>query len=90
VRTANYYFEHNRVVGNMPVLYFYFQVWQCVHKLLVKLSDSGCFFVMLSPGLIIVVRAVAEGGKNAVEVMRVLQPNMLFDNRDSSCPPVCL
>jgi hypothetical protein len=90
VGAANYDFKHNRVVCNVPVLDIYFQVRQCLHKLLIKLADSACSFVMLAPGLIIVVRRFAKGGKNAVEVVRVLQSNVLFDNRDSSCPFVCM
>jgi hypothetical protein len=43
---------------------------------------------MLAPSLIMVMRRVAEGGKNALKIMRVFQLNMLFDNRNASCPLV--
>lgn len=80
---ANHHFKHDRFVGDVPVQYFYFQIRHCLHKLLVKLPDSGGSFVMLAPSFVIIMSSVAEGAKYAVEVMRVFKANVLLDNCDA-------
>jgi hypothetical protein len=90
MRAVDYDLKHDCVLGNVPALDFDVEIRQCFHELFVKLADSAGSLVMLAPGFVIVVGGVAEGGKNAVEVMRVLQSNVLFDNRDASCPLVSI
>jgi hypothetical protein len=45
---------------------------------------------MFAPRFIIVVRDVAKGGKDAIQIMRIFPSNVLFDNRNSSRPPTTL
>ena len=51
--------------------------------MLVELADSVASVEVFAPGLVVVARGVAEGAENAFEIMRVLQPDVLFDKCDA-------
>jgi hypothetical protein len=90
MRAANHNFKHDRVLGNVPVVDFDLQIRHCLHKLLVKLSDSVGSFVMLAPCFVLVMCGVAEGANNAVEVVRVFKSNVLLHNCHAGRSFVCL
>lgn len=78
VSAANSDFDENGVVRDMPSLHFDSQVRQRIHQLPVKKADFTPPGIVFGPGLIVVLRSVAESAKNAFEVMLILQSNMLF------------
>jgi hypothetical protein len=43
---------------------------------------------VFTPSLVIVSCGAAEGAKNALEIVSVLQPDMFFDEYDSGCAKV--
>ena len=80
LRTANHDFKHNSIVGDMPALYFDFQVRQRPHQLPVKQPHAVATLIMFTPRLIVVPRSIAEGAENAFQVMLVFQSNVLLNN----------
>jgi hypothetical protein len=86
--TADDDFKQNAVVGNVLALNFDFQVRQRLHQLLIEFTNPVAAPVVFPPGFIIVLRGIAEGAENSCQVMRVLQSDMFFDDRDPRSPPV--
>jgi hypothetical protein len=84
MRAANHYFYQDGVVGDVTALDVDFEVWKGVHELLVELADSVAAFVVLVPGLVVVIGRVAEGLEDAFEVVFVLQADVLLDQGDAS------
>ena len=84
MRPANHDFQENGIVGDMPALYFDFQIRQRRHQLLVKLADSVRALMVFAPRFIVVACALAEGAENAFQVMLVLQSKVLLDHCDTS------
>jgi hypothetical protein len=83
LRSANHDFEDDCLVADVAPLDLDLQVRQSLHQLLVELADSVASVEVFAPGLVVVARGVAESPENAFEIMRVLQPDVFFDNCDS-------
>jgi hypothetical protein len=84
VRTANHNFNHDCVVCDVSALYFDFEVRQRLHELLIKPADPAPALEVFAPRRVVVACSIAEGAKNAFEVMLILKSNVLLDQCDTS------
>ena len=84
MRPANDDFENNGFIRDVPALHVNCQVGQRFHQLLVERADSTTTFIVFVPGLVIMPRGVAKGIEHTFQVVLVLQPDMLVDDRNAS------
>jgi len=82
VRSANDDLEQNGFVRDVTALDVNLQVGQGPHEPLIKPAHSIGSPVVFVPGLIVVPRGLAEGAEHAFQIVRILQPDMFFDERD--------
>jgi hypothetical protein len=82
VRPANHNLHQDRFVGHVAPLNVDHEIGQRSHQLSVKSSDAVPALMVFIPRLIVVLRGIAKGSKNAFEIMLVLAPYVLFDQCD--------
>src|SRR5207249_3048830 len=80
LRPANYDFNQNGVISDMPALDLDFQVGQRLHELLIESLDPVAARVVFAPGLIVVARGIAECSQNTFKIVRVLKANVFLDD----------
>src|SRR5581483_10823354 len=85
MRAANDDFNDDRIVGDVSMLDDDLKVRKRFHQARVKRADAVFAFVVFSPGLIVILRGIAEGGDNAFEVVCVFEADVLFDKGDAGC-----
>ena len=77
---ANHDFDQDGLLRHMPALNRDLQIRQRLHELLVERADSIPPGIVFLPGLVIVMRGIAEGSKNAFQIVSVLKANVLLNN----------
>jgi hypothetical protein len=83
VRPSNDNFDNDGLVADVAALHVDFEVGQRLHEQLVELAHAASSVVMLAPRFVVVMGLLAERAEHAFEIMRILEPNMLFDEGDA-------
>src|SRR5262245_38937975 len=90
MRTADNYLDDYAIRRYVTMLHINRQIRQRRHEFGVIRSDSVEPKTMVSPGLVIVMRAVAERRHHRIEIVTVLTPNMVFYHCLAGVQTFCL
>ena len=82
MRSTNHDLKNNHFVGHMPASYLDFKIRHGPHQLRIKSPDAIPPVEVFVPRLVVITGALAKCFQHAFQIVRILQSNMLFHDRN--------